>query len=86
VDLTGYTRPTEERGDTAAAELAGRLAALVEGISRHHGGRPVRWLGDGGMLVFREPGRRRDRSSAVRAGSPQSSCGGCVHVGTSTTF
>jgi adenylate cyclase len=55
VDLTGYTRLTEERGDAAAAELAGRLAALVEGISRRHGGRPVRWLGDGGMLVFREP-------------------------------
>jgi adenylate cyclase len=55
VDLTGYTRLTEERGDAAAAELAGRLAALVEGISRRHGGRPVRWLGDGGMFVFREP-------------------------------
>jgi class 3 adenylate cyclase len=34
VDLTGYTRLTEERGDAAAAELAGRLAALIEGISR----------------------------------------------------
>jgi class 3 adenylate cyclase len=55
VDLTGYTRLTEEQGDAAAAELAGRLAALVEGISRRHGGRPVRWLGDGGMFVFREP-------------------------------
>ena len=54
VDLTGFTRLTEERGDAAAAELAGRLAALVEGASRRHGGRPVRWLGDGGMLVFRE--------------------------------
>ncbi|HET7518642.1 MAG TPA: adenylate cyclase regulatory domain-containing protein, partial [Actinomycetes bacterium] len=55
VDLTGFTRLTEEQGDAAAAELAGRLAALVEGISRRYGGRPVRWLGDGGMLVFREP-------------------------------
>jgi adenylate cyclase len=55
VDLTGYTRLTEEQGDAAAADLAGRLAALVEGISRRHGGRPVRWLGDGGMFVFREP-------------------------------
>jgi class 3 adenylate cyclase len=42
-------------GDAAAAELAGRLAALVEGISRRNRGRPVRWLGDGGMFVFREP-------------------------------
>jgi adenylate cyclase len=55
VDLTGFTRLTEEQGDAAAAEFAGRLAALVEGISRRHGGRPVRWLGDGGMFVFREP-------------------------------
>jgi hypothetical protein len=55
VDLTGYTRLTEEQGDTVAAELAGRLAALVEGISRRYAGRPVRWLGDGGMFVFREP-------------------------------
>jgi adenylate cyclase len=61
VDLTGYTRLTEERGDAAAAELAGRLAALVEGISRRHRGRPVRWLGDGGMFVFREP------ADAIRA-------------------
>jgi adenylate cyclase len=55
VDLTGYTRLTEEQGDAAAAELAGRLAALVEGVSRRYSGRPVRWLGDGGMFVFREP-------------------------------
>jgi adenylate cyclase len=54
VDLTGYTRLTEEQGDAVAAELAGRLAALVEGISRRYAGRPVRWLGDGGMFVFRE--------------------------------
>jgi len=56
VDLTGYTRLTEERGDEAAAEVAGRLIALVNDISRRRGGRPVRWLGDGGMFYFREPG------------------------------
>jgi adenylate cyclase len=61
VDLTGYTRLTAERGDEAAAELAGRLAALVEGISRGWAGRTVRWLGDGGRFVFREP------ADAVRA-------------------
>jgi class 3 adenylate cyclase len=61
VDLTGYTRLTAERGDVAAAELAGRLAALVDSISRGYAGRPVRWLGDGGMFVFREP------ADAVRA-------------------
>jgi adenylate cyclase len=62
VDLTGYTRLTEERGDEAAAQVAGRLIALVNDISRRRGGRPVRWLGDGGMFYFREPG------TAVAAG------------------
>jgi adenylate cyclase len=56
VDLTGYTRLTEERGDEAAAQVAGRLVALVNDISRRRGGRPVRWVGDGGMFYFREPG------------------------------
>jgi adenylate cyclase len=55
VDLSGYTRLTEERGDEAAAQIAGRLASLVNDISRGRGGRPVRWLGDGGMFQFREP-------------------------------
>jgi adenylate cyclase len=55
VDLTGYTQLTEERGDEAAADVAGRLASLVSDISRSRGGRPVRWLGDGGMFHFREP-------------------------------
>jgi adenylate cyclase len=54
VDLTGYTQLTEERGDEVAAHTAGRLAALVNDISRSRGGRPVRWLGDGGMFHFRE--------------------------------
>jgi adenylate cyclase len=56
VDLTGYTRITEERGDEVAAQLATNLASLVEDISRRHGGRPIRWLGDGGMFHFKEPG------------------------------
>jgi adenylate cyclase len=55
VDLTGYTQLTEERGDEAAAHVAGRLASLVTDISRSRGGRPVRWLGDGGLFHFREP-------------------------------
>lgn len=46
---------TEERGDEFAAELASNLASLVEDISRRRGGRPIRWLGDGGMFHFKEP-------------------------------
>ena len=56
VDLTGYTQLTEEHGDELAARVAGRLATLVNDISRSRGGRPVRWLGDGGMFHFPEPG------------------------------
>src|SRR5918995_5782025 len=38
LDLAGYTRLTEERGDQAAAELAGTLAVLVERSSPAHVG------------------------------------------------
>jgi class 3 adenylate cyclase len=62
VDLTGYTRLTEIRGDEFAARLASTLASLDEDISRGRGGRPIRWLGDGGMFHF------KDASAAVLAG------------------
>jgi adenylate cyclase len=55
LDLTGYTRLTEERGDEAAADLAARLAGLVRRSAQEHGGTPVKWLGDGVMFYFREP-------------------------------
>ena len=55
VDLTGYTSLTEERGDEFAAKLAANLASLVADISRRRGGRPIRWLGDGGMFHFKQP-------------------------------
>jgi class 3 adenylate cyclase len=57
LDLTGYTRLTEERGDEAAADLAGKLAALVRPYSQERGGRPVKWLGDGVMFYFEDPGQ-----------------------------
>jgi adenylate cyclase len=56
LDLTGYTRLTEERGDEAAAELAEALASLVRRRSQEHGGQPVKWLGDGVMFYFADPG------------------------------
>ena len=55
LDITGYTRLTEERGDEAAAELAERLARLVRRSAQEHRGTPVKWLGDGVMFYFREP-------------------------------
>jgi adenylate cyclase len=56
LDLTGYTRLTEERGDAAAADLAARLAGLVRRSAQEHQGTSVKWLGDGVMFYFREPG------------------------------
>ena len=57
LDLAGYTRLTEERGDAAAAALAETLAVPVDGVARERGGVPVKRLGDGVMLHFREPAR-----------------------------
>jgi adenylate cyclase len=57
LDLAGFTRLTEERGDRAAAALATTLADLVEQVSLPHGGQPVKWLGDGVMFHFRQPGQ-----------------------------
>jgi adenylate cyclase len=56
LDITGYTRYTQERGDDEAANLAATVARLVQRISVHHGGKPIKWLGDGVMFHFPEPG------------------------------
>jgi adenylate cyclase len=56
LDVTGYTRLTQERGDRAAAELAESLARIAKRMSIEHGGRAVKWLGDGVMFWFRDPG------------------------------
>jgi adenylate cyclase len=55
LDITGYTQLTEERGDQAAADLAASLAPLVQRPAERHGGKVVKWLGDGVMLYFRTP-------------------------------
>lgn len=80
VDLSGYTRLTEEQGDEVAAQLAAGLSTLVEDISRRHGGRAIRWLGDGGMFRFDEPAAAvraalETVESAPRAGLPQTHIG-----------
>ena len=56
LDITGYTRLTQERGDAAAADVAERLGRLVQRTSIKYGGRPVKWLGDGVMFHFPNPG------------------------------
>ena len=56
LDISGYTRLTQERGDAAAAQLAEELGRVVHRTAIKYGGRPVKWLGDGVMLHFPSPG------------------------------
>jgi adenylate cyclase len=56
LDITGYTRLTQERGDAAAVQLAEEVGGVVRQTAVHHGGRPIKWLGDGVMLRFPNPG------------------------------
>ena len=50
VDLTGFTRTTQELGDEAAAGLALRLGELARTVAEGYGGRLVKLLGDGALL------------------------------------
>jgi class 3 adenylate cyclase len=55
LDLSGFTRLTEDQGDEVAAEFAGELGGITEHCAFENGGRPVKWLGDGVMFFFPEP-------------------------------
>jgi adenylate cyclase len=55
LDLSGYTALTEEHGDEAAAEVAAGVADVVHEVAVGHGGRPIKWLGDGVMMHFADP-------------------------------
>ena len=74
LDITGYTRLTQEHGDDAAAELASTVARLVRRSSIEHGGKPVKWLGDGVMFYFADPGRASARRSRWWMGSRPPGC------------
>lgn len=76
VDLSGYTRITEERGDEVAAQLATNLASLVEDISRRHGvGQSAGW-GTAGCSILRNlrppscPAWKWSRAPLVPASPP----------------
>lgn len=55
LDLSGYSRMTQEAGDTAAVELAGTLIELMRRAAAGHGGEVVKLLGDGVMFHFADP-------------------------------
>jgi adenylate cyclase len=56
LDLSGFTTLTETQGDEAAVALTVRLSELVRSAATRHGGRPVKFLGDGVMFHFPSPG------------------------------
>lgn len=55
LDLSGFTRLTDEAGDDEAVSLAATLSDLVRTSALHHGGTAVKLLGDGVMFHFPEP-------------------------------
>ena len=61
MDVSGYTRMTEEAGDEEAVTEALRFIELVESVAAETGGRIVKVLGDGVMTHF------DDADGAVRA-------------------
>jgi adenylate cyclase len=52
VDLSGFTTATERHGDERAAGLIAILEDLARAVTRRHGGRVVKLLGDGVMMRF----------------------------------
>jgi len=55
VDVSDYTRLTAERGDQLAAVTAVRLGELAHTVARRRGGRVMKLLGDGVLLMFPSP-------------------------------
>jgi adenylate cyclase len=63
VDLSNYTRLTEERGDEVAVGFAATLQREAEAVAASNGGRLVKLLGDGAMLHL--PDARRGVEAAL---------------------
>jgi class 3 adenylate cyclase len=55
-DLVGYTALTEARGDAAAADLAREFRRTMCSLSRDHGAREVKSMGDGVMIWIGDAG------------------------------
>lgn len=49
-DLAGYTALTEQHGDETAAAVAHEFARVMRMLSRKHGARQVKTMGDGVMI------------------------------------
>ena len=65
VDITGYTTITEQRGDEAAVHIATALQQRAEQVAAERGGRVLKLLGDGAMLLFGDPGAGVDAATSL---------------------
>jgi class 3 adenylate cyclase len=84
VDVSGYTRLTFDRGDAFGARTSVRLGELSETIIRRRGGRVVKLLGDGVLLLFESPctaiaAVAELTRAMVKAGLPAAHAG--IHAG-----
>lgn len=82
VDLSGYTRLTEERGDEVAVGFASTLQRRAEAVAAANGGRLVKLLGDGAML--RLPDAERGLAAALSLVRALSADGLPAHAGVHT--
>jgi adenylate cyclase len=80
LDISGYTRLTEELGDEASAAMPMRLASLVQDAASRSGGRTLKWIGDGVELYFRRPADAVRCSLELRDLIPEADLPG-THVG-----
>ena len=70
VDLSGFTRLTEESGDEVAVGVSLGLAELVSEAVTRHQGEVVKLLGDGVLLHFRDPGEAIRASLEIVESAP----------------
>jgi adenylate cyclase len=71
LDLSGYTRLTEEEGDEVAATHATALAELVQREIGQCGGKIVKLLGDGVMMHFIDAAEATPSALRLIEGVPQ---------------
>ncbi len=67
IDLTGFTRLTQELGDEAAAGLSLRLGDIARTVADRHDGRLIKLLGDGALLWLPDAGRAVAATAEVMA-------------------